>query len=64
MDSNFMEHMDKQDKAKSESAEAVQRRELVRKLGRFAVYAAPFTILALTPKKASASAVGKFPGKH
>ena len=38
------------------------RREAIQKLGRFAVYAAPFTVLALT-KKADA-ATGHGPGKH
>ena len=33
------------------------RRDLVRKLGRFAAYAAPFTVLAL-PKKAEALSGG------
>ena len=38
------------------------RREAIQKLGRFAAYAAPFTVLALT-KKADA-ATGHGPGKH
>lgn len=32
-----------------------ERRELIRKLGKFAVYAAPFTVLAKNSKAASAS---------
>lgn len=31
-----------------DSPESVDRRELARKLGRFAAYAAPFTVLAMT----------------
>jgi hypothetical protein len=48
----------------NEPAENVRpdRREAMQKLGRFAAYAAPFTILALT-KKADA-ATGHGPGKH
>jgi len=38
------------------------RREALKKFGRFAAYAAPFTILAMT-KKADA-ATGHGPGKH
>jgi hypothetical protein len=38
------------------------RREALKKFGRFAAYAAPFTVLALT-KKADA-ATGHGPGKH
>jgi hypothetical protein len=38
------------------------RREAMQKLGRFAAYAAPFTVLALT-KKADA-ATGHGPAKH
>jgi hypothetical protein len=48
----------------NEPAENVRpdRREAMQKLGRFAAYAAPFTILAMT-KKADA-ATGHGPGKH
>jgi hypothetical protein len=45
----------------SENPEANNRREAVRKLGKFAAYAAPFTVLAFS-KKASA-ATGTGPGK-
>jgi hypothetical protein len=38
------------------------RREVLQKLGRFAAYAAPFTVLAMT-KKADA-ATGHGPGRH
>jgi hypothetical protein len=34
------------------------RREVVRKLGRYAMYAAPFTVLALTSKAGSCSTTG------
>jgi hypothetical protein len=36
------------------------RRDVARKLGRFAAYAAPFTVLALTSKAATSSG----PGPH
>jgi hypothetical protein len=45
-----------------EAADHQDRREVVRKLGKFAAYAAPFTVLAFT-KKASA-ATGSGPAKH
>jgi len=35
--------------------ERMDRRDAVRHLGKFAAYAAPFTVLALTAKKASAA---------
>jgi len=38
------------------------RREMVEKLGRLAVYAAPFTVLALTRKADAATGTG--PVKH
>ena len=46
--------------AGSEPAETQHRRELVCKLGKFAAYAAPFTVLALTSKAATSSG----PGPH
>jgi hypothetical protein len=42
--------------------ETTDRRELIQKLGRFAVYAAPFTILATTAKAGAASGSGKSHG--
>jgi hypothetical protein len=39
----------------------LDRRELARKLGRFAAYAAPFTVLATTASAASGSGGGKHP---
>lgn len=45
-----------------EVAETKDRRDTVKKLGRFAAYAAPFTLLALTKKADAATARG--PGKH
>jgi hypothetical protein len=50
------------DNEPAENAQAQDRREAIQKLGRFAAYAAPFTVLALT-KKADA-ATGHGPGKH
>ncbi len=47
---------------KPESAEDNDRREALRKLGKFSAYVAPFTVLAFT-KKASA-ATGSGPRKH
>ena len=38
------------------------RREVVQKLGKFAAYAAPFTVLAFTKKASAASSHG--PAKH
>ena len=46
----------------SETPELHDRRELVRKLGRFATYAAPFTLLVLTKKASAISSSG--PGPH
>ena len=41
------------------------RRELVRKMGKFALYAAPFTVLAATNKASAATgATGSGPRKH
>jgi hypothetical protein len=42
--------------------ETTDRRELIQKLGRFAVYAAPFTILATTAKAGTASGSSKSHG--
>jgi hypothetical protein len=47
--------------AESEPAETQHRRDVVRKLGRFAVYAAPFTVLALTSKAETSSGPGPHP---
>ena len=61
--------MDQQSKQKTEALNTVDapenpdRRDVVRKLGKFAAYAAPFTVLALTPKKAAAAS-GHGIGKH
>jgi len=40
------------------------RRELARKLGKFAAYAAPFTVMALTNKAQAASGHTPGPSKH
>ena len=44
--------------------QAESRRELTRRLGKFALYAAPFTIVAASSKARASSAVGTGPGKH
>jgi hypothetical protein len=44
----------------TESAEMQNRRELAAKLGKYAIYAAPFTVLALNSKAATSSG----PRKH
>jgi len=46
----------------AESVAQQGRREVVQKLGKFAAYAAPFTVLAFTKKAAAATAAG--PGKR
>jgi hypothetical protein len=48
-------NVDKTDVANPDPAVDVDRRDAVRKLGKFAAYAAPFTVLALSGKKASAA---------
>lgn len=45
----------------SGDGKVTQRREALRKMGKFAAYAAPFTILALTNK--AEAATGHGPGK-
>jgi hypothetical protein len=44
------------------AGERTDRREALIKAGKFAVYAAPFTVLALTNK--AEAATGHGPGKH
>jgi hypothetical protein len=46
----------------TESVEQQGRREVVQKLGKFAAYAAPFTVLAFTKKASAASGHGS--AKH
>jgi hypothetical protein len=46
----------------AETSERQNRREVVRKLGRFAAYAAPFTIMAMSSKVQAVTAGG--PGPH
>lgn len=48
------------------AAEAIERRDLVQKLGKFALYAAPFTVLAHTNRAEAASSGGprKTPFPH
>jgi len=45
--------------SKTACAEGLDRRELAQKLGRFAVYAAPFTALANTASAANGAGSGK-----
>ena len=44
------------------AAENPERREMMEKFGKFAAYAAPFTVLALGQKADAATSTG--PGKH
>jgi hypothetical protein len=46
----------------SENADSSDRREALLKVGKFAAYAAPFTLMALTNK--ADAATGHGPGKH
>ncbi|HMF79461.1 MAG TPA: hypothetical protein VK604_27620 [Bryobacteraceae bacterium] len=61
MDQNMNEQLSNNEQA-VQSADHQDRREVVRKLGKFAAYAAPFSVLALTQKASAAS--GKGPAKH
>jgi hypothetical protein len=45
-----------------ETAQDADRREALRKLGKFSAYAAPFTVLAFSKK--AAAATGSGPRKH
>jgi hypothetical protein len=45
-----------------ETAKDADRREALRKLGKFSAYAAPFTVLAFSKK--AAAATGSGPRKH
>lgn len=47
---------------KKDAAESPERREALLKFGKFAAYAAPFTVLALAKKADAATSSG--PGKH
>lgn len=42
-------------------ADSLDRREIVRKLGRFGAYAAPFTVFAITQKADAATGHGPQP---
>ena len=46
------------------SSEKQNRRELVTKLGKFAAYAAPFTVMALNSKAASGSGAAPTPASR
>lgn len=58
---NFPENI-KSEAPKSDRTETTDRRDALQKLGRFAAYAAPFTVLALSQK--ADAATGHGPGKH
>jgi len=47
---------------KNEQLENPERRDMFQKFGKFAAYAAPFTVLALTQK--ADAATGRGPGRH
>jgi formiminotetrahydrofolate cyclodeaminase len=51
-----MEHNKDNESAENEKSD---RREVIQKLGRFAAYAAPFTVLALTAEAGTGSGVRK-----
>jgi hypothetical protein len=50
--------------AETEPTETQHRRDVVRKLGRFAAYAAPFTVLALNSKAGTSSGPGPHALRH
>jgi len=50
--------------AETQPAETEHRRDVVRKLGRLAAYAAPFTVLALSSKAATSSGPGPHALRH
>jgi hypothetical protein len=50
--------------AEPDPAETQHRRDVVRKLGRFAAYAAPFTVLAFSSKAATSSGPGPHARQH
>ena len=48
--------------SKENAPKSEERREVMEKFGKFAVYAAPFTVLAFAKKADAATSTG--PGKH
>jgi len=50
--------------AETQPAETQHRRDVVRKLGTFAAYAAPFTVLALSSKAGTSSGPGPHALRH
>lgn len=48
----------------AEEAKTNDRREAVRKLGKFAAYAAPFTVMAFSKKASAATGHGPVKGAH
>ncbi len=57
-------HQDEKPEIKTEDQDLANRRELVRRLGKFAAYAAPFTILASTGKAVGGHGSGGGPTRH
>jgi hypothetical protein len=55
-----MDHQNQSQSVETDSSEKQNRRELVTKLGKFAAYAAPFTVMALNSKAGTSSG----PGPH
>jgi hypothetical protein len=51
-----------QENAAIESSELNDRREALKKLGKYSAYVAPFTVLALSQR--AKAATGHGPGKH
>ena len=48
----------------SETSELNDRREALKKLGKYSAYVAPFTVLALSKKASAATGGGTFAKKH
>ena len=61
MDFNPDRELESGQSAETEPTETQHRRDAVRKLGRFAAYAAPFTVLALNSKAGTSSGPGPHP---
>ena len=60
-----MEQTDKKAEPESVAASSLQdRREVTRKLGKFAIYAAPFTVMAFTARANTGSGHGPAVPRH
>jgi hypothetical protein len=57
-------HQDEKPEVRTDDEDLANRRELVRRLGKFAAYAAPFTILASTGKAIGGHGSGGGPGRR